>query len=99
MFRLPRNMRVSLQLNVTNLFDQDTVTRFFTGKYRSSLVLPGDGDNFAPFFDGFNTEAVQAARNAAVPATSTTGKLDPRYGMADQFLSSRTARFYVRFSF
>lgn len=98
-FRLPRNMRVSLQLNVTNLFDQNTETRYFTGKYRSSLVLPGDGNNFAPFFDGFDTDAVQAARNAAVPATSTTGKLDPRYGMADQFLSSRTARFYVRFSF
>jgi hypothetical protein len=98
-FSLPRNMRVSLQLNVSNLFDQDTATRFFTAKYRSSLVLPGDGQSAAPFFDGFDTEAIQAARNANVSPTSTIGKLDPRYGQADQFQGARTARFYVRFSF
>jgi hypothetical protein len=34
-----------------------------------------------------------------VSPTSTIGKLDPRYGLANQFQGARTARFYVRFSF
>jgi hypothetical protein len=97
-FRLPRNMRITAQFNVTNLFDQDFGTRLFTNRWRDSLVIPGDNCTLCadPFFNGFDTAAVQAARNAA---NANTGRLDPRFGMTDQYRGARSARFYLRFQF
>jgi hypothetical protein len=100
-FRLPRRMRLTVQMQVNNVFDQDTVTGKDATPYRTnSFVLPGDGnDNGAAFFNGFDVKAIQAARAAASGATSTVGKPDPQYGMANAFQGARDARVYFRFTF
>jgi outer membrane receptor protein involved in Fe transport len=99
-FRLPGNTRFTVQLNVENLFDQDTVTAFDTTPYlNGSLSLPGDRDrDFSHFFAGFDPRAVMAAVNAQTP---TLGQPDPRYGtgLGTSFQSVRSARVYARFSF
>lgn len=38
--RLPKGMRASFQVNINNLFDQDTWTTIGTAAYRDALVLP-----------------------------------------------------------
>ena len=100
-FRLPRRMRLTVQMQVNNVFDQDTVTGFDATPYRTnSFVLPGDGnDQGAAFFNGFNVKAIQEARSAAAGPTSTVGKPDPQYGMANGFQGARDARVYFRFTF
>lgn len=97
-FRLPKGIRTTLQFQITNLFDQDFTTVLFTSPWRDSLVIPGDAGTFAagPFFDGFNTRNVQAARNAA---NANTGRPDPRFNLPSGFRGERTARFYVKFQF
>jgi hypothetical protein len=93
-------MRLTLQMQVNNVFDQDGVTSFFTSRWRSSLVLPNDGnDQGLAFFNGFDAAAIQEARSIAAGPTSTTGKLDPRFGMASGRQGARTARVYFRLTF
>ena len=94
-FRLPRAMSLNVQLNVNNLFDQDTVTAFDTTPYLTgNLAFPND----QAFFNGFDYRAVMAAINAATP---TVGNPDPRYGsgLGTSFQGARSVRFYGRFSF
>jgi hypothetical protein len=95
---LPRNMKATLQFNITNLFDQEFVTTNFTSPWRDALVIAGDSCTFcaAPFFAGFDAVAVQAARNAANANVSRT---DARYGLANGFRGARSARVYVKFDF
>jgi outer membrane receptor protein involved in Fe transport len=97
-FRLPRQMRVTAQFNITNLFDQDFTTTYFTNRWRDSLVIPGDNCTLCgdPFFNGFDTAAVMQARNAA---NANTGRLDPRFGLPSGYRGARSARFYIRFQF
>lgn len=78
--------RPNVGINVTNLFDQDTVTRLFTTPYRDSLNISD-----AAFFAGFNAIAVAKATTAIRP--------DPRFGLPDQWQSRRTARLQVKFVF
>ena len=78
--------RVNLGLNVSNLFDQDTVTRLFTTRYRDAVA----GITDVQFFQGFDVPALAAAR-ALRP--------DARFNQADQFLGARTVRVQARFSF
>jgi outer membrane receptor protein involved in Fe transport len=78
---------VVLYLNVFNLFDQDTVTRFATSKYRDQL--PGLTD--ATFFQGFDEAAIVAGNGKVRP--------DPRFGLPDQYLGARSMRIQARFSF
>ena len=96
--RVWKGTRFTLQLNITNLFDQDFVSRLFTSPWRDSLVIPGDNCTLcgAPFFAGFDTRAVQAARNAANPGT---GRPDPRFGLPDQYRSERVARLFLKYLF
>jgi hypothetical protein len=98
--RLPGNTRFNVQLNVENLFDQDTVTMFdTTPNLNGSLSLPGDAArDFSHFFAGFDPRAVMAAVNAQTP---TLGQQDPRYGtgLGTQFQGSRSVRVFARFNF
>ncbi len=96
--RLFRGKRVTLQLNVTNLFDQDFTSRLFTSPWRDALVIPGDNCTLcaAPFFAGFDTRALQAARNAATP---NVGRPDPRFNLPDQYRGERSARLFAKFVF
>ena len=84
-FRLPSNMRVTLGLNATNLFDQKTVTGYQGTPYR-------DGFNVADptFFGGFDPAAVAAAQNF---------RPDARFGMASGFQDPRVIRLQAKFSF
>lgn len=98
-FRLPRAMNVNVQLNVFNLFDQDTVTAYDVSPFlRGSLSFPNDDENFNEFFAGFDPMAVMAAVNAQSPSL---GNPDPRYGSGrgTNFQNARSVRLYVRFSF
>lgn len=86
-FGLPGHTRVQLYLNVFNLFDQETVTRLFTTRYRDNI--PGLTD--AMFFQGFDSAAIAAANKNVRP--------DPRFGRADQYLGARTMRVQAKFTF
>jgi hypothetical protein len=79
-------LRVNLGVNVDNIFDQDTVTRLFTARYRDQIA----GISDAQFLQGFDVAALAAARNL---------RPDPRLELADQFLGARTFRVQARFSF
>ena len=98
--KLPGGMRLSLQGNVTNLFDQDTVTAIGTSAYRDALVLPaiaGVTNTAAPSFfnnpDGFNTVTTQAAR---LPAS---GRPNPLYKLPSGFLGARSIRLFAKITF
>ena len=100
--RLPRNTRLSLQVNVTNLFDQDTWTSIGTAPYRDALVLPAIPGNAGPapaFFTnpaGFDTVATMAALNAA---SSTAGRKNPLYKLPAGFQGPRSIRLFAKFTF
>ena len=98
-FRLPKSMRLNVQLNVENLFDQDTVTAFDTTPYlNGSLTFPNDDVNFHEFFAGFDPRAIMAGLNAQTP---TLGNPDPRYGsgLGTSFQGPRSVRVYARWAF
>jgi outer membrane receptor protein involved in Fe transport len=78
--------RVNLGLNVFNVFDQDTVTRLFTTRYRDAI----SGITDEQFFQGFDVAALAAARNL---------RPDARFNQPDQYLGARTIRVQARFSF
>ena len=94
--RLPKNVRLNLQLNIDNLFDQDTVTAFDNTPYLSGSLSFPNGDH--DFFSGFDPVAVMAAVNARTP---TLANPDPRYGsgLGTSFQGARSVRLYARFSF
>jgi outer membrane receptor protein involved in Fe transport len=81
-----RGLRMNLGLNVNNVFDQDTVTRLFTTRYRDQI----SGVDDAGFFRGFDVQSLAASRGV---------RPDARFNQADQFLSARTIRVQARFSF
>jgi outer membrane receptor protein involved in Fe transport len=95
-FRIYGSTRFSLQANVENLFDQDTVTSLFAGSYRDPLLIPGFGDRVADAFfqpGGFDTVAIQAAR---LPAS---GRPDPRYKQPNGFQGARAIRVMAKILF
>jgi hypothetical protein len=92
-FRLTRGMQINLNMNVINLFDQDTVTRIFTARYRDAIPVSD-----AEFFAGFSHEAIVAAR-LATPSTTDNIRPDPRYTQADQYQGVRAIRFQAKFIF
>jgi len=85
---LPRNMRMNLQFNIDNLFDQMTETAKFAAAYRDALVLKDDNE----FFAGFDTAAKMTTR-------SPVGRPDPRYKQASGYQGARSARFSVKITF
>ena len=85
--RLPGHSRVNIGLNITNVFDQDTVTRRSTARYRDQI----SGLTDAQFFQGFDTAALVAARPSIRP--------DPRFGLPDQYQGARTFRVQAKIIF
>jgi hypothetical protein len=82
------NRRLNVGLNVTNLFDQDIVTRRFATAYRDSFNV-SDQAFFAGTFDPI----------AIAAATPASYRPDPRFGLADQFMTRRTVRFNAHWQF
>jgi len=86
--RLGGPHRVSIGLNIENLFDHDTVTRNFTTAYRDTFNVTDQA-----FFSGtFDPVALQAA-------SPNTYRADPRYLLADQWQDRRQMRLQLRYSF
>lgn len=95
-FKLKGSAKFSVQMNVSNVFDQMTVTQIAFAAYRDALVIPGFPNNpGGAFFQpgGFDTVAIQAAR---LPAS---GRPDPRYKQPNAYQGARAIRFMARFSF
>jgi hypothetical protein len=94
--RVGGSKTIDLQMNVSNLFDQETATRLAFAAYRDALVIPGFPSRPADAFfqpGGFDTVAIQAAR---LPAS---GRPSPTYNQADQFQGARSIRVMARFGF
>ena len=81
-------MRLNVQFNIDNLFDQMIVTGYSTAAYRDAIVLTSD----TQFFAGFSTPAVVAGMNP-------TARPDPRYKLASSWQGARSARLSLKFTF
>jgi outer membrane receptor protein involved in Fe transport len=92
-FRLVGSTRLHVNVNIDNLFDQDTVTRLFTTRYRDGLPVSD-----AQFFAGINTAALVDQLNSD-SITSNNIRHDPRFRLSDQFLGARVFRVQAKFSF
>jgi outer membrane receptor protein involved in Fe transport len=86
-FRLGAGQRLTLSLNVVNLFDQKTGLDKFRTQLASGFAVPVDE---ATFYRGIDTEAI--IRAARIP-------LDPRFLQTDTFQGPLSARFGIRWSF
>jgi hypothetical protein len=84
--RLGQNLRAAFGVNVTNLFDQATVTNVFVNPYRDNFNIPD-----AQFFAGFDPEAIVAA--------SAGFRRDARYQQASGYQDRRSIRLQARLSF
>jgi len=92
--KLSGRVGLNLGLNVTNLFDQDIVTRLFTTRYRDAIA----GLTDAQFFQGFDHAAIVAAR-LATPSTSDDIRPDARYTQPDQYQGARSFRVQAKLTF
>ena len=75
-----------LELNVINLFDQDTVTAFSNTPYRDAIPVTTQ-----QFFAGFNADAIAAATPSV--------RKDARFGLPSSFQSARSVRIDAKFRF
>lgn len=85
-FRLKGSSQVSLGVNITNVFDQDTPSAYTVTPYRDNFNIPDQ-----QFFSGWNPEAVVAA--------TPTFRRDARYRMASGYQDRRSIRLQAKFSF
>jgi hypothetical protein len=84
---LPRDMRINIQFNIINLFDQDTVENMDTTPYRDGFNVSDD-----LFFSGnWSPQATAAA--------DPDWRYDARYGLANSFMNRRTMRIQARLIF
>lgn len=95
-FKLRGSAGFGLMVNVTNLFDQDTVTGLAFAAYRDALVIPGFPSRPADAFfqpGGFDTVAIQAAR------LPSSGRPSPQYKQANSFQGARSVRVMGKITF
>ncbi len=95
-FKIKGDMKLTLQADIQNVFDQKTVTQIAFAAYRDALVIPGFTNNPGGAFfqpNGFDTVAIQAAR---LPAS---GRPDPRYTLPNSYQGARSIRVMARISF
>jgi outer membrane receptor protein involved in Fe transport len=85
--RIFRQTRVTLEMNVINLFDQDIVTRLSNTPYRDAIPVASP----QAFFAGFNA--------AAIAAATPSVRANPLFGLADQYQGERTIRVAAKFRF
>jgi hypothetical protein len=78
--------RVNVGVNITNLFDQDTVMNRIVTPYRDALNLSNEA-----FFAGFDF-ATAVANTAGI-------RPDARFGLANTFLERREIRFSAKLTF
>jgi hypothetical protein len=84
-FRLGPKYKVNVNMNIDNLFDQDTVTGVFTSPYRDNIT-----PSFTEFFAGFDPVAWAKANNV---------RNDNRNGLASTYTPRRAIRLQASLSF
>ncbi|MFB3852318.1 MAG: carboxypeptidase regulatory-like domain-containing protein [Vicinamibacterales bacterium] len=84
-FALPGKTKVSVGMNVVNLFDQKTVTSINVNPYRDGFYLSD-----AEFFAGFDPKAYAASHPIRV---------NPLYQLANGYASRRVIRVQAKFTF
>ncbi len=85
-FNLPGGMRVNVNANIINLFDQQIVTRNFTTRYRDAMT----GITDAQFFQGINPEQIIIDNRL---------RFDPRFNLSDQYQGARSFRLQAKLMF
>ena len=86
-FRVGPRVRLNLNLNIANVFDNDVATSIYGRQYRSSFTLTP----IESFFGGFDPVAVAASR----PSILT----DPQFNQRNLFLARRDIRVGMRLTF
>ncbi len=81
-----RGTRVTLEMNIDNLFDQKIVTAVINTPYRDAIPVSP-----AQFFAGFDVNNIVAA--------TPTIRRDPRFGLASSFQGAREIRVAAKFRF
>jgi hypothetical protein len=81
-----RGTRVTLEMNVDNLFDQKIVTALSNAPYRDAIPVSP-----AAFFGGFDV--------ATIVGATPTIRTDPRFGLASGFQGAREIRVAAKFRF
>jgi hypothetical protein len=95
--RLPGAHKVNLNVNVTNLFDQDRSTNINNTPWRDSFNVPGLGSDAsnAYFFAGFDPTALAAQ----IRATGGTMRPNPLFNLPSSYQSRREIRLGMKYSF
>lgn len=96
---------IAVNLNIINLFDQETVQGIYTDKSNASIYAGGTtftdvgcaAGDFPCLLGKFNRGDLYSYINNAI-ATNPTG-IDQRYGQANSFQGARQVRFGFRFFF
>jgi hypothetical protein len=89
-FRLPgRRTRLSLNANISNLFDNDVATSIYALQYRDSFVL----NPIESFFVPWDPNTVAAGLG------TTRMRPDPRYGLQNLFMGRRDIRVGMKITF
>jgi hypothetical protein len=95
-FKIKGNVKLTFLANVSNVFDQQTVTQIGFSAYRDALVIPGFTNNPGGAFfqpNGFDTVAIQAAR---LPAS---GRPNPLYKLPNAYQAARAIRVMAKIAF
>jgi len=96
--------KVNVNLNVSNLFDQDTILDENHAPYRDKFIAPGQSTNGSStqlsaadqfFFNGFDVNQVVAAMRAS----GATMRDNPLFLKPTSFLGRRSIRFGVKWTF
>ena len=80
-----KGTELNLNMNVQNLFDQDTATGYYTTPYRDNINVP-----YPDFFRGFDPVAYATANNL---------RPDARYSQESAFQNRRIIRLQARITF
>jgi len=105
-FRIPftHSSKANVNLNITNLFDQDTVLDLNHAPYRDPFSPPGLStagsssqlsQSDAYFFNGFDVNQLAAQMRAA----GATMRVNPLFNDPTSFLGRRSIRFGVKWMF
>ena len=92
-FKLGGTKRLNVNVQIFNLFDQDTVTRYWTTRYRDPIPVTDE-----QFFGGMNSAAIVSALNSD-SITSNNIRPDPRFMQPDQWQDARSFRVMAKFLF
>jgi outer membrane receptor protein involved in Fe transport len=95
--KLTPGRKLNVNVNVTNLFDQKSMTNINNTPWRDSFNVPGlssDASN-AYFFTGFNPTALAAQ----IRSSGGTMRPNPLFNLASSYQGRREIRLGVKYSF